>query len=348
MDASSSDRKVSEWYIGGFIVGMQLPDEAYISDSVRLYRVTEDRLEGLRKHKRPKDLRARLRGSSGYMAAWSPPDISVYSDCVAIAKIEATNEAEAMRVGLAEIRRVTTALALATRTNRYYFELCRVWESGKKDQETPWSEPAWFILYEGASIDSNTLKRASELTRDIRDDPRLIKAIEYLQRAWSQLDIRSAAEVENAIVQNLFLIVEMISDYVAKEWRSENENAIEQAQSDIVKSLATDLANETDVGKRIQLVRTAANQLRLAQVEFQSDEIRVAGEELHVAQPQVEIAVQMNRVRNELISHPTKSRADGIVDALLLVDKGTGLCKAEEAAREFMLKYIEYRDAKST
>jgi hypothetical protein len=258
--------------------------------------------------------------------------------------------AQALREAEREAHKHLSALGLAVGIQRYRFcpaVMNRLPGGGAIDPSdritTGWLGA---VVYESESLESAAVDYARTLVSN--PDDTIGRAFGFLQAAWRLIDVPfGVPEVNKAVLSNCFLVVEVVSNAVTKEWRRRNKADTVSRQATTAEGLVEELSRNKGATERIRAVRRAYQEIQRADLNFQSLKIKEAGDILGVEKKFVDLAGELNDLRNQKLGHAGQVEEEELdewiyksEDSRMANDPGH-FGKAEQTAMAYLRAYID-------
>jgi hypothetical protein len=126
----------------------------------------------------------------------------------------------------------------------------------------------------------------------------------FLHAAWQLKGIPiDEPTINRAVMSQLLPRLEAVSEAVTKEWRKRNRPDILKQQGQVVDDLQDALGRAAKPSKRVAAVRDANRALQRAELHFQDLKLEAAGQALGVEEGLIDLATELNRVRNRALGH---------------------------------------------
>lgn len=359
MEAKETLRK---WRVRGLVAGPALPNGGIrLGKSCRVSRITVQESQRLfsRARESATNFGELVAAQFGYPEVFSvemPLTTTVYSKHELSVVVEAANENDAFYKAPKEVDKCLGALALAVGAQRYRFypsvANALPSSSGLDTRAYRTSGLGAVTVYEKEHLQADSLDYAKALLRMDEKDKVFEKAFDFLQAAWRLKDIPLGDPVVlRAILSNCFLALETISNSVTREWRKDNKESTLSEQELIVNTLWEKLKDVESVAKKIAAVREAHTRLQRAERQFQDLKLETAGQKLGVESRFIDLAKELNKLRNKHLGHAGSTSSEELVDWIyksndprLLGDPGH-FGKAELTATAYLKAYSCHRES---
>lgn len=147
--------------------------------------------------------------------------------------------------------------------------------------------------------------------------------------------------------RTIFFVLETISDKIALDIRKSRQQEMTTTRASHIRRFIQDSAAISDDEAIVSMFRNTEKKDRQIAIEYQSLELEHSGGTLTLDTQVIKNAVEFNKIRNQILSHP-RSLEETDLNEWLQPPGPEKPCKAEATCRAYLIAYIKYLEAKES
>lgn len=161
-----------------------------------------------------------------------------------------------------------------------------------------------------------------------------------MSNAWRLLDAEHSGPIEKPVLQTYFQILEGISNKITSDWKKDQKEKLVQAQSDLISDFLNSNIDEKNQKELLKKFRETHKELLRLENQYMSLKIEQTGKILDVNQETINDAIELNKIRNRVLSHFSSSEK---IDSVWLEPiEPAQPNKTEMICRTYLQAYADY------
>ncbi|HEY0623105.1 hypothetical protein [Sphingomonas sp.] len=254
--------------------------------------------------------------------------------------VEAPDEATAILHAEQIANRFAASLSLTVPGGRYVVEMRKIRRAGERQEISAWSQPLAITGWSPPKpFESDDLATALATFDLVEIDEVAENAYVHLLTAWQLQSTAGSKPLQRSILQHYVLCVETIVNGIMAPVRRRRADAIRLAEHEFAAGFAVDLARRSD---KPEAIRAASTRLRELSMTNMLPSIDMTASILELEPAVVRSAKELYRFRSSSLSHPGRTKPEGLRKWLQEGPTIDRFCAADVVARAFLTAYCAH------